>query len=102
MVTAALVASLAASRDRCFCCDAFVAPSFRSLYTAAPSRPGRLVTYRRRSAAAAAAGDADADADASSDAASAAVDAPEETAVSEGGGLDVENVVIIGRYETGT
>lgn len=91
MATAALVASLVASRNRCFCCDAFVSPSFRS--TTATAVPARFVRHRRSAAAPA---DADADADNSS---GMTIDAPEEATISEGSSLDVENVVIIGRCE---
>lgn len=94
LATAALAALLAASRNRCVCCDAFITPSFRSSAAAAavsPGPAGRLIRHRRSAAAPA---DADADEDA---APGATLDASKEAAISEGGSLDVENVVVIGR-----
>lgn len=95
LATAALAALLAASRNRCVCCDAFITPSFRSSAAAAaavsPGPAGRLIRHRRSAAAPA---DADADEDT---APGATLDASEEAAISEGGSLDVENVVVIGR-----
>ena len=94
LATAALAALLAAFRNRCVCCDAFITPSFRSSAAAAavsPGPAGRLIRHRRSAAAPA---DADADEDT---APGATLDASKEAAISEGGSLDVENVVVIGR-----
>lgn len=91
LTTAALLASRAASRDRCFCCDAFIPPTFRASIAVVPATAGRLGRQHRRRAAPAV---ADADADASP---SAAVNVSEEAPTLEGGSLDVENVVVIGR-----
>ena len=95
LATAALAASLAASKNRYGCCDAFVTPSFRPSIAAAATGPvGRSV--RHQHPAAAAPTDAEADAEACP---GAVVDASEEAAVLDSSSLEVENVVVIGRCE---